>query len=218
MNFEMARSNMVSQQVRPWHVVDEKVLAVLAQIPREIFVPAEYQNLAYSDTDIPLTKGQHLLPPKLVGRALQVLNIQDTETVLEVGTGTGYVTACISALAKATYSVEIDKSLLSIADRNLSQMGCRSLILSQQDGVFGWQKNAPYDVIVITGSYPLGVPEKVCAQLKPGGRLFAIVGKAPSMQAVLIERRHPSRLTTTPLFETVVDALVHAPEPKRFHF
>lgn len=219
MNVQMARSNMVSQQVRPWHVLDEKVLEVLAQLPREVFVPAPYQALAYSDTDIPLLEGQHMLSPKVVGRALQAINLTGRETVLEVGTGTGYVTACLTKLAGSTYSVEIHSPLLQEAEKNLAQLGCRNVTVAQEDGIFGWEKHAPYDAIVVTGSYPLGVPEKICEQLKPfGGRLFAIIGTAPVMQAVLIERQEKSQFTTTVLFETMVSALVHAPRPKLFQF
>lgn len=218
MNFEVARANMVAQQVQPWQVVSKEVLQTLAQIPRENFVPASFLNLAYSDMDIPIAEGQTMLSPKVVGRALQAFNFTGQESVLEVGTGTGYVTACLTKLAKTVISVEIQPTLLAQAKRHLEVMHCRNLTLIEGNAVFGWESEAPYDAILITGSYPLGVPEKVCEQLKIGGKLFAVTGSAPSMQATLIERHEKSRYTTQTLFETVVPALVHAPQPKQFQF
>lgn len=218
MNFLQARTNMVVQQVRPWFVFDENVLTVLNQIPREIFVPKAYANLAYTDTDIPLHDKQTMLSPKVVGRALQALKLSTQDKVLEIGTGTGYVTACLSKLAGRVTSIEIHSELLEQAEKILSGLQCRQLTLEKGDGALGWQSNAPYDVILVTGSYPLGVPQKLCEQLTPnGGRLFAICGEAPSMQAVLIERNGSSYKTET-LFETCVAALLHAPEPKKFLF
>ncbi len=217
MNFQLARSNMVAQQVRPWHVLSEQVLSTLSQIPRENFVPLAFHNLAYSDTDIPLNDGQTMLAPKVVGRALQALNLTSEDNVLEVGTGTGYMTACLAHLANQIISVEIQPTLLAQAQLNLSALNLRNLTLSQGDAVFGWDDYAPYDAIVVTGSYPLGVPEKICEQLKVGGRLFAFTGLAPTMKAVLIER-HAKEFTTKSLFETVVPALIHAPQPKKFQF
>ncbi len=218
MNFQLARSNMVAQQVRPWHVLSEQVLSAMLQIQRENFVPLSFHNLAYTDTDIPLTEGQTMLPPKVVGRALQALNLTGQEKVLEVGTGTGYVTACLSKLANEIVSVEIQPTLLAQAQMNLKALNVRNLTLAQGDGVFGWEDYAPYDAIVVTGSYPLGVPEKICEQLRTGGKLFAFTGMAPTMKAVLIERHGKSQYSTSMVFETVVPALIHAPQPKKFQF
>jgi protein-L-isoaspartate(D-aspartate) O-methyltransferase len=219
MNFQLARTNMVAQQVRPWHVMNENVLSVLSQVPREAFVSPLYHQVAYSDTDIPLLEGQTMLSPKVVGRALQALALHGKENVLEVGTGTGYVTACLSKMASKITSVEIFPELFSIAEKNLNALNCRYLNLNLGNAVLGWESEAPYDAIIITGSYPLGVPEKVCEQLKiKGGRLFAIIGEAPTMKAVLIERFGNFDYTTTTLFETVVPALVHAPLQQRFQF
>ncbi len=218
MNFQLARSNMVAQQVRPWHVLDDQVLSAMLQIHREDFVPLAFRNLAYSDSDIPLTEGHSMLPPKVVGRALQALNLTGQEKVLEVGTGTGYVTACLAKLVNEIVSVEIQPTLLAAAQTNLKALNLRNLTLTQGDAVFGWEDYAPYDAIVITGSYPLGVPEKICEQLRTGGRLFAFTGVAPTMKAVLIERHGKSQYSTSMLFETVVPALIHAPQPKKFQF
>jgi len=218
MNFLQARTNMVIQQVRPWQVFDEDVLAVLNQIPREMFVPKAYTNLAYTDTDIPLIEGQTMLSPKIVGRALQALQLSPQDKVLEVGTGTGYVTACLSKLVGSIVSIEIHSDLLEQAQKILSTMHCRQLTLDQGNAALGWESLAPYNAIIITGSYPLGVPQKVCEQLhSEGGRLFAICGQAPSMQAVLIERQG-EQYKTEVLFETCVPALLHAPQPTKFQF
>ncbi|MFI4936993.1 MAG: protein-L-isoaspartate O-methyltransferase [Candidatus Berkiellales bacterium] len=218
MNFQQARANMVVQQVRPWQVFDDNVLAALSVVPRENFVPPEYLNLAYSDTDIPLSEGQTMLPPKTVGRALQALNFNGQEKVLEIGTGTGYVTACLAKLVNAVISIEIQPGLLSQAEKNLGKMNFRNLTLEQGNAVYGWEEYAPYDAIIVTGSYPIGVPEKVCDQLKvTGGRLFAICGLGPSMEAVMIERQGENFRTQT-LFETNVPALIHAPSPPKFVF
>jgi len=217
MNFELARNNMVTQQVRPWDVLDDDVLKVMGSIPREWFVPAEFQALAYTDTDIPMGEGQTLLPPKVVGRALQAMAFSGTEKVLEIGTGSGYVTACLSKLAHSVVSIEIHDSLLAIARTQLARLDCQNVTLLHQDGVLGTSEQASFDVIVVTGSYPLGVPEALCQQLKTNGRLFAICGEAPSMQAVKIARdQNAYRLTN--LFETVVLHLMNAKQPEKFQF
>lgn len=218
MNFQIARNNMVVQQIRPWQVFDENVLKVLSEVQRENFTPKAFIELAYSDTDIPLNEGQTMLSPKVVARALQAIKLSTQDKVLEIGTGTGYVSACLTKLAGAVISVEIQPTLLAQAEKNLNAMNCRHLTLEQGDAAMGWEAHAPYDAIIVTGSYPLGVPEKICSQLNVSGRLFAITGVAPRMQAVVIERKSKSEYTTTTLFETVVPALIHAPQPKKFQF
>lgn len=217
MNFELTRNNMVTQQIRPWDVLDDDVLKVMGSIPREWFVPADFQALAYTDTDIPLGENQTLLPPKVVGRALQAMGFTGTEKVLEIGTGSGYVTACLSKLAHSVVSMEIHESLLKTARTQLARLDCHNVTLLHQDGVLGTEVHAPFDVIIVTGSYPLGVPETLCQQLKTNGRLFAICGQAPSMQAVKMARdQNAYRLTT--LFETVVANLINVPQPEKFQF
>ena len=219
MNFQLARTNMVEQQIRPWHVLDDNVLEALTLIPRELFVPLAFHELAYSDTDIPIGEGQTMLSPKIVGRALQALSLGSHEKVLEIGTGTGYLTACLSKLVHTVISVEIQESLLKQAEKTLSALHCRNVTLEKGDAVFGWEAYAPYDAIVVTGSYPMGVPKKVCEQVKPiTGRIFAICGQGPAMQGVLIERLSKVEYRTQTLFETVVPALQHAPHPKVFQF
>ncbi|MGE3320027.1 MAG: protein-L-isoaspartate O-methyltransferase [Candidatus Berkiella sp.] len=217
MNFELARANMVTQQVRPWHVLDEDVLKVMANLQRELFVPKEFQALAYSDTDIPMKEGQTLLSPKVVGRALQAMAFTGDEKVLEIGTGTGYVTACLSQLAHSVVSVEIHESLLNMAEAQLAQLPCQNVTLLHQDGILGVSSLAPFDVIVVTGSFPLGVPEALIEQLKVHGRLFAVCGQAPTMQAVKIVRDQ-SAYQLSSLFETVVPSLINAKQPEKFEF
>lgn len=219
MNFHIARVNMVEQQVRPWHVLNDEVLQAMSIIPREQFVPEQYVNLAYSDTEIPIGQGQTMLSPKIVGRALQSLKLRPHDKVLEIGTGTGYVTACLSKLVHSVISIELDASLLKQAEKQLSQLHCRNITLEQGDGVLGWESYAPYDAIIITGSYPLGIPKTVCEQVKPNtGRVFGFSGLAPAMEALLIDRTSKTDYHTHSLFETVVPALVNAPKPTAFHF
>lgn len=216
MNYALLRTNMIQQQVRPWYVLDDTVLEVMAKIAREKFVPTEFAKLAYSDTDIPLPENQTMLSPKVVGKALQALKILPENKVLEIGTGTGYVTACLAELAKEVISLEINETLFSLAKQNINSP---KVTLIKGDGVYGFGNCAPYDAIFITGSYPLGIPEKVCEQLNPqGGKLFAFYGQAPAMEAVLITRHGPNHYSTEALFETVVPALIGAPAPSRFQF
>lgn len=217
MNFQQFRTNMVTQQVQPWSVFNERVLTVLSQLPRETFVPPAFVNLAYSDTDIPLLEGQTMLSPKVVGRALEVLQLTGNEKVLEIGTGTGYMTACLSKLCASVTSIEINATLLSQAEKNLSAVNCKNVTLELGNGILGWESMAPFDVIVVTGSYPMGVPQVVCEQLLPGGRLFCFCNNAPTMHALLIER-HDQQYQSKILFETVVPALIHAPVPQKFEF
>lgn len=218
MNYQLARNHMVNQQVRPWHVLNETVLNVMSGIPRELFVPPEYIELAYSDSDIPIGSQQTMLPPKTVGRVLQALQINTNEKVLEIGTGTGYITACLAQLARDIVSVEIDANLLESANKTLNQLDCRGVLLECGNAVMGWENESPFDAILVTGSYPLGVPQSLCEQLaEKGGRLLAFCGQGSAMEAVLIIR-HGNDYTTTSLFETSVPALIHAPIPAQFTF
>ncbi len=219
MDFQQARHNMIEQQVRPWFVTNTRVLDVMQEISREMFVPPQYANLAYCDTDIPLSEGQTMLAPKIVGRALQALNIQASDTVLEIGTGTGYVTACLGRLAAQVISIEIFETLLTVAQRKLSgNREMEHVLLKQGNGLEGYEPQAPYDAIFITGALPLGVPDTLCQQLnEKGGRLFAFCGQAPAIHAVLIERNQ-NNFVTHSLFETAVPTLLHAAQPEKFVF
>lgn len=216
---ERARFNMIEQQIRPWQVLDERVLAVMGALPRELFVPADWQGLAYADIDIPLTDGAAMLAPKIVGRMLQALAVQKDDRVLEIGTGSGYLTACLAELGGPVRSLEIDPALAAAAGARLDAMGLAAVTIAVGDGLAGPAQGGPFDVIVLTGSLPSEAPLAMLrAQLTERGRLFAIVGEGSLMQA-LIETRVPGGgVRRTNLFETSVPALRNAPPPERFTF
>lgn len=218
MNFDEARLNMVKSQVRPWNVLDEPILEVMRLTPREHFVPEAYANLAYGDFEIPIGQGECMLPPKVLGRALQSLKLGPSDDVLEIGTGTGYSTALISKLVKQLYSLEIDPMLFDLAQRNLSPLGLKNIQLEHQDGAYGWERFAPYDSIFVSGAYPKHIPENLGQQLKLGGRAFIFLGQAPNVQGVLLEKLSASKLKTTRLFETVVPPLKGITMPESFTF
>ena len=215
MNLENARHNMIEQQIRPWEVLDQRVLDLLNEIPRENFVPKRYLKLAYADTTIPLGDEQVMMPPRVEARILQALNIQADETVLEVGTGSGYVTALLASLAEHVYSVDINTEMTRTAGEKLADHGIINVVLETGDAARGWDAHAPYDVIVLTGSLPL-LPDNFKQALTVGGRLLAIVGDTPAMDVVLITRVGESEWTQETLFETDLPPLINAPEPDRF--
>ncbi len=216
MNLENARFNMIEQQIRPWEVLDQRVLDLLNELPREDFVPQRYRKLAYADTTIPLENGQVMMPPRVEARILQGLNIQADETVLEVGTGSGYVTALLASLAEHVYSVDINAEMTRTAGDKLADHGIVNVTLETGDAARGWDAHTPYDVIVITGSLPL-LPDNFKQALKLGGRLLAIVGDSPVMEVVLISREGENEWAQETLFETDLPALINAPEPERFN-
>ena len=217
MDLARARSNMVEQQIRPWEVLDSEVLGLLRRRPRETFVPEEYRTLAYADTRIPLAEGQVMMLPREEARLLQALQIKARDAVLEVGTGSGHLTALLAGLARHVTSVEISQRLSEGAGRVLAAEEVRNVTLEVGDGRLGWPSGAPYDAIAITGSvYELD--PAVTEQLALGGRLFAIVGQAPAMEARLITRTSQRQWDTESLFETVVPPLTGACPPPRFTF
>ena len=215
MNLENARFNMIEQQIRPWEVLDQHVLDLLSKLPREDFVPERYHKLAYMDTTIPLGNDQVMMPPRVEARILQALNIQADETVLEVGTGSGYVTALLASLGDHVYSVDINAEMTRTAGDKLADHGISNVTLETGDAARGWDAHAPYDVIVVTGSLPL-LPANFKQALKVGGRLVAVVGDSPVMEVVLITREGESEWAQETLFETDLPALINAPEPERF--
>lgn len=217
MDLEHARHNMIEQQIRPWDVLDQRILDLLSKVKREDFVPAIYQSLAFVDMDIPLGHGQTMWSPKLEARVLQSLATKPTDRVLEVGTGSGYLTALLANLAAEVVSVEIEPEIKAEAEKRLAAHGFANIRLEQGDGAQGWAQGAPYDVIVLTGSVPV-LPEALQAQLSEGGRLFAIVGEAPIMQARLVTRVGESAWRGDVLFETEVKVLQNAPQAERFVF
>lgn len=216
MNIEQARFNMIEQQIRTWEVLDFTVLDLLHQMPREDFVPAAYRGLAFADLEIPLGHGQSMLSPKLEARMLQALNLKKTDTVLEIGTGSGYMTALLAKLAGHVYSIELIQEFSHNAANKLAAHGIANVTLEVGDGVRSWDAGA-YDAIVLTGSVPV-LPDEFQRHLKPGGRLLAIVGEAPAMEAVLVTCDADSTYRRTVLFETSIPALKNAPQAEQFSF
>ena len=217
MNLEQARFNMVEQQIRTWEVLDQDVLDLLYVVRREEFVPAAYRELAFSDLEIPISEGQRMWQPKLEARVLQELAIKKSDRVLEIGTGTGYLTALLAHRAQQVFSVEINGSLKTLAEQALRAHGIDNATIEQGDGALGWDKHGPYDVVVLTGSTPV-LPQGFLGQLKPGGRLFAIVGDAPVMSARLVSSPASGSYVSIDLFETCFPPLANALQPKRFEF
>lgn len=219
MDMEQARFNMVEQQIRPWDVLDQDVLDLLRQIRREDFIPEQYRDLAFSDMEIPLGHGEAMLSPKFEARILQEVGVKAADQVLEVGTGSGYMTALLARMANRGYvhSVEIVPEFSSRAAALLRQYGIENITLEVGDAARGWKQGGPYDVIVLTGSVPV-LPEVFSASLKVGGRLFAVVGEAPAMEAQLITCVAEGVYRTTNLFETSVPSLKNAMQPQRFVF
>lgn len=216
MNLEQARFNMIEQQIRPWDVLDLRVLELLKVVRREQFVPPASRALAFVDTEIPLGHGAAMWQPKLEARAVQALALQATDRVLEVGTGSGYLAALLARMAAQVTSVEIEPELSAMAARNLATHNIGNVELQVGDAAQHWGE-AEYDAIVLTGSTPV-LPPAFKQQLKVGGRLFAIVGDAPAMQAQLVTRTAPDAFETRTLFETNVPPLRNALQPERFVF
>lgn len=221
MNFEQARFNMVEQQIRTWEVLDQDVLDLLYVVPREDFVPPAYRALAFSDMEIPIgaapSSSQRMMPPKMEARILQELGVKKSDRVLEVGTGSGYLTALLAHRAAHVLSVEIDPELARFGNSNLSRHGVENISLETGDASRGWPRHAPYDVIVLTGSTPV-MPQALLEQLAQGGRMFAIVGDAPVMVARLFTCTVPGEFASAELFDTVIAPLENAQKPSRFEF
>ncbi len=217
MDVERARFNMVEQQIRPWDVLDTKVLDLLHIVKREDYVPAAYKALAFADLEIPIGLGEKMLSPKLEARILQELAIQPTDRILEIGTGSGYMTALLASQGAHVYSVDIADAFIKVAGSRLTQHGIHNVTLEQGDAARGWDKHGPYDVIVLTGSVPV-LSEAFQQSLATGGRLFAVVGESPAMDARLVTSAGPGAYSTASLFETCVPTLRNAPQPVRFSF
>ena len=217
MNLEQARTNMVEQQIRTWDVLDENVLELLYVVPREEFVPPEHRALAFSELRIPIGEGERMWEPKLEARVLQELDVRKTDRVLEVGTGSGYLTALLAHRAQHVFSVEIRPRLAAFGRANLERHGADNVTLEVGDAARGWPAHAPYDVIVLTGATPV-LPRAFLEQLAPAGRLFAVTGEAPAMSAQLIVCTAPGTCRATTLFETVIAPLVNAEHRPRFRF
>jgi protein-L-isoaspartate(D-aspartate) O-methyltransferase len=223
MDLEQARTNMVEQQIRTWEVLDQDVLDLLYVVPREEFVPPPHRDLAFSDMQLPLDMGgrataaARMWEPKLEARVLQELEVHRTDRVLEVGTGSGYLTALLAHRAAHVHSVEINERLAAFGRRNLERHGTDNVTLELGDAARGWAKQAPYQAIVLTGSTPV-LPRAFLEQLEVGGRLFAVVGELPVMSARLVTCTGPGAYHTIDLFETVLAPLVNAEQAPRFRF
>ena len=215
-NMEQARFNMIEQQIRPCEVFDDRILELLKHVRREQFVPAGMKELAFAEIEMPLGHGASMWLPTLEARAVQELRLLHGDKVLEVGTGSGYLTALLSALAGHVTSVEIVPELSAMAGRNLASLQRSNVTLETGDAAGGWGSGT-YDAIVLTGSVPV-LPDAFRNSLNVGGRLFAIVGDAPVMEAMLITRVAPDVFETANIMETCVAPLQNAAQPERFVF
>lgn len=218
MNLEQARFNMIEQQIRTWDVLNTEVLKTLVDVRREEFVPIAYRSLAFVDTEIPLPCGENMLSPKFEARVLQEIKLAKHETVLEIGTGSGYMAALLAHHARHVTTVDIEPELEALATRNLAAYGVTNVSVESGDGARGWtDKAALFDVIVLSGSLPV-MHDAFLTQLKIGGRLFAVIGEAPIMTACLITRMSNDAWETQQLFETSIKALRNTAAPSGFHF
>jgi len=215
---EQSRFNMVEQQIRPWDVLDPKVLELFKQVPRENFVPKQFKGLAFADIEVPLGEGQQMLSPKIEGRILQALAIKPADKVLEIGTGAGYLTALMAKQAKQVDSIELHAKLSAQAAKNLAAEKIKNVSLIVGDGTEGLAAKAPYDVIVFTGALSIPPSQQLEAQLAVGGRMFFVVGEPPAMEAMLVERIASDIFKRDALFETCLPLLANAPKEKRFTF
>lgn len=214
---EIARFNMIEQQIRTWEVLDPVVLDVLDRVPREHFVAESQKGLAFADIELPIGHGQSMLSPKLEGRILQAVHVKKTDKVLLVGTGSGYLAALLATLAKHVDAVEIEPELSAVAQKRLAQQNIHNVNLHVGDAVNGFAAGAPYDVIVFAGALALR-PLQAEKMLNVGGRLFAVVGEAPIMQATLTQRVSDDAFRHETIFETCLPMLVNAPQAQKFKF
>ncbi len=212
-----ARFNMIEQQIRTWEVLDPKVLQLLHDVPREKFVNAAYQGLAFADIEIPLAYGQSMLSPKLEARILQSLNIKPTDQILHIGTGSGYFTALLAHMAAHVISLDINAELSATAAYKLAQHNITNVSIELANGINGFNPRKPYDAIVYTGSSPVEPPH-VRQQLKVGGVMFIVLGTAPVMEATLIERVSETAFRETVIFETCIPELDNATQASNFEF
>lgn len=205
---------MLNQQVRTWDVLDERVLETLRETPRERFVPESERDLAFADIEIPLAHGQYMMAPKIEARLLQELAIEPTDSALEIGTGSGYLAACLARLAESLVSYEIFADLSEAAGARLDQAGLRNVVLRDEDAMqadFGRR----FDVIAVTASLP-ELSERFVQLLNPEGRLFVVVGRAPVMQALLVRRHADGSWTEKSLFETLLTPMINAEKREPF--
>jgi protein-L-isoaspartate(D-aspartate) O-methyltransferase len=217
MDTETARFNMIEQQIRPWDVLDPRILNALHEVHREDFVPPAYRNLAFADMHIPLDHGQVMMQPKQEARLLQALAPRETDRVLEIGTGSGYVTALLAQLCRHVDTVDIYPDFIEAAKKKLAGHGFTNVTFHEGDAAKGWESDQPYDAVLLTGSVA-ELPARYKSLLTDGGRLVAIVGRSPVMEAVLAEHLSGERYRTVSLFDTSLPPLVHGEAEPSFVF
>lgn len=216
MNIETVRRQMVEQQIRTWDVFDPSLLSAFNGIPRHRFVPEEFADVAYADTEIPLPHGQCMLRPNIIGRMLQAVDVGQSDNVLEIGTGTGYVTACLAQLAATVTSIDIFPEFVESAKLRLGEQGIDNVSLHCMDAL-SELPDGNFDAIVVSASAP-ELDQRLVDALNPGGRLFVVVGKSPVMQALLITRTNEGDTVREELFETDIPPLVSPAKPAEFLF
>ena len=217
MNFEQARFNMVEQQVRPWEVLDSRVLELLETTHREDFVPVRYRKMAFADFAVPLDHDQSMMKPVVEGRLLQSLELKEDETVLEIGTGSGFITACLAKMAKRVVSVDIHEQFTTEAEVKLKDKGIDNVELETGDAMSGWQPEQAHDVLVVTGSVD-DVPDHFRGWVNPGGRMFVVCGDSPAMEAKLLTKLNATEWREESLFETDLPRLINAGKAPEFEF
>jgi len=217
MSAEQARFNMVEQQIRPWEVLDQTVLDLMASTPRADYVPESRRGMAYMDVNIPLGDGVVMLQPKLEARLIQALDISKDDNILLVGTGSGHLASLLAQLGKHVTAVDILPEFTAMAEKNLAAHNITNVTLETGDASRGWDSGKPYDVIFISGSMPV-LPAEFRESLTMGGRMVAVVGKAPVMEAKLIRRHDEKSWSETDLFETEIPALTNAVQLNTFEF
>ncbi len=216
MDFEQARFNMVEQQIRTWDVLDQEVLDLLFEVRREDFVPLAYRSLAFADLEIPIGEGERMWTPKMEARVLQELDLKANEAVLEIGTGSGYLTALLARCSAGVSSVDIHEKFVLDARAKLARAGIANVTIEVGDGSRGWGSEQ-YEAIVITGSMPM-LSAPWLEQLRPGGRIFSVIGDAPAMGARMVRWGAPEAIVSEDLFETAIAPLQNAAQPRRFVF
>ncbi|MHA6206039.1 protein-L-isoaspartate O-methyltransferase family protein [Dyella soli] len=215
MNFDQARQNMVENQVRPWEVLDGRVLDVLGSVRREDFVAVEHRQLAFADLSLPLGHGEVMMKPVVEGRVLQALELTPTDTVLEIGTGSGFLTACMARLCAGVTSLDIHADFITAAGERLARAGIANVKLEVGEAIAGWQPAGVFDALVVTGAV-YQIPQRFLGWLKPGGRLLVVRGESPVQQALLLTHEGNGRYREEVLFETDLPYLKHAEPPRRF--
>ncbi len=216
---EKARFNMVQQQIRPWEVIDPRVLSVMQSMPRDAFVPDAYKALAYADIEIPLAHGEQMLFPRIEARLMQALDLLPGDRVLEVGTGSGYLTACLARLCQHVVSIDLHQEFTLGATGKLESLGLKNVTLTTGDALAAPTPDAPFDVIGVTGSVGTSEQAEIFRQqLRVGGRLFIVIGTSPTMEAMLITRTGERAFSEESIFETDIKPLTNAEAPRTFEF